>query len=65
LKQPNIDELCRICGKESETIQHNTAVCEQLASTEYVKRHDGEAKVIHQKVAEATELTEDKSPYYS
>ena len=37
--------------------------CEQLASTEYAKRHDGVAKVIHQKLAEAAELIEDKSPY--
>jgi len=63
LKQPDTDELCRRCGKESETIQHITAACEQLAPTEYVKRHDGLAKVIHQKLAEAPELIEDKSPY--
>ena len=36
LKQPDTDELCRRCGKESETIQHITAACEQLAPTEYV-----------------------------
>ena len=62
LKQPNADELCRKCGKESETIQHITAACEQLAPTEYVKRHDG--LVIHQKLAEAADLIVDKSPYY-
>jgi hypothetical protein len=43
LKQPNIVELCKRCGKETETIQHITAACEQLACTEYVKRHDGVA----------------------
>jgi len=64
LKQPNTDELCRRCGKESEMIQHITAACEQLAPTEYVKRHDGVAKVIHQKLAEAAELFEDVSPHY-
>ena len=64
LKQAHTDELCRRCGKESETIQHITAACEQLAPTEYVKRHDGLAKIIHQKLAEAAELIEDKSPYY-
>jgi len=64
LKQPNIDELCRRCGKESETIQHITAACEQLAPTEYLKRHDGLAKIIHQKLAEVSELIEDKIPYY-
>jgi hypothetical protein len=30
----------------------------------YVKRHDGLAKVIHQKLVEAAELIADKSPYY-
>jgi ribosomal protein L37E len=64
LKQPNTDELCRRCGKESETIQHTTAAREQLAPTKYVKRHDGVANVIHQKLAEAAELIADKSPYY-
>jgi len=64
LKQPDTDELRRRCGKDSETIQHITAACEQLAPTEYVKRHDGLAKIIHQKLAEAAELIEDKGPYY-
>jgi len=64
LKQPDTDELCRRCRKESETIQHTTATCEQLAATECVKRHDGLAKIIHQKLAEAAELTDDKIPYY-
>jgi len=44
------------------TIQHIIAACEQLAPTEYVKRHDGLAKIIHQKLAEAAELIDDKSP---
>jgi len=64
LKQPDTDELCRRCGKESKTIQHITAACEQLAATEYVKRCDGLAKIIHQKLAETVELFEDRSPYY-
>ena len=63
LKQPDTDELCR-GGKESETIQHITAACEQLAPTEYVKRYDGLAKITHQKLAEAVKLIDDKSPYY-
>jgi hypothetical protein len=62
LKQPDTDELCRRCGKESETIQHITAACEQLASTEYAKRHDEIANLIHQKLAKAAELIEDRSP---
>ena len=63
LKLPNIDEMSR-CGKESETIQHITAACEQLSPTEYVKRRDGLAKVIHQEPAEAADLIEVKCTYY-
>jgi hypothetical protein len=64
LKQPDTDELCRRCGKESERIRHITAACEQLAPAEFVKRHDGITNVIRQKLVEAAELIEDKSPYY-
>ena len=64
MKQPDAEELCRRCGKESETIQHITAACEQLAPTEYEKRHGGLATTIHQKLAEAAKLIDYKSPYY-
>ena len=64
MEQPDTEELCRRCAKESETIQHIIAACEQLAATEYIKRHGGLAKIIHQKLAEAAELIDDKSPYY-
>jgi hypothetical protein len=64
LKKPDIDELSRRCGKEPKTIQHITATCELLTSAEYVKRHDGVAKVIHRELAESTELIANKSPYY-
>ena len=64
MKQPDTDELYRRCGKESETFQHITAACEQLAPTEYVKRHDGLSKIIHHKLAEGAELIDDKCPYY-
>jgi len=60
LKQPDTEELCRRCEKESETIQHIAAACEQLTPTEYIKRHDGLAKIIYQKLAEAAELVEEK-----
>jgi hypothetical protein len=36
---------------------NNNNACAQLAApTEYVKRHDGVAKVIHQKLAEASQI---------
>ena len=64
LKQPDTDELCGRYGEESETIRHITAACEQLAPAEYVNRHDGLARIIRQKPAEAAELIDDISPYY-
>ena len=36
----------------------------QLAPAEYVKGRDGIAKIIHQKLAEAAQMIDDKSPYY-
>jgi hypothetical protein len=54
--------MCRRCGEEPETVQPITAACEQLALTEYIKRHDEVAEVIHEKLAEAAELIEDKCP---
>jgi len=62
LKQSDTEELCRRCGKESEAIQNITAACEKTNT--YPKRHDGLAKIIHQKLAEKAELIDDKSPYY-
>jgi len=59
--QSDTKKLCRICGKESETIQHITAACEQLKLTDYEERNDGIVKIIHPK--EAAEFIEDKSPY--
>jgi len=64
LKQPDTEEQCRRCGKESETVQHITAACEQLGLTEYVKKHDGQAKIINQTLAEEAKLIDVKSSYY-
>jgi hypothetical protein len=64
LKQPNIDELCGRCGKESKTTQHIIAAYEKLAPTEYLKRRYGLVKITHQKLAEAAKLIEEKCPYY-
>jgi hypothetical protein len=43
-----------------------THYCGMWATTpnEYLKRHDGLAKIIHQKLAEVAELIEEKIPYY-
>jgi hypothetical protein len=40
-------DKCRICGTEGETIEHIISSCTVLAQSEYKKRHDIFAKIIH------------------
>jgi hypothetical protein len=46
----NFDK-CRICGTEGETIEHIISSCTVLAQSEYKKRHDILAKIIHMNLA--------------
>jgi len=48
-----------LCKRIGDNPTHYLS-CDQLAPTEY----DGLAKIIHQKLAEAAELIDDKCPYY-
>lgn len=41
-------EMCRLCGRASESIQHISSGCSVLAARDYVTRHNLVAKVIHQ-----------------
>jgi hypothetical protein len=43
----SIIDKCRICGTEGETIEHIISSCTVLAQSEYKKRHDIFAKIIH------------------
>jgi hypothetical protein len=47
----SIIDKCRICGTEWETIEHIIFSCTVLAQSEYKKRHDILAKIIHMNVA--------------
>ena len=42
-----IDSRCRMCYKESETIDHIISGCEVLAKAEYVDRHNKAAAYLH------------------
>jgi hypothetical protein len=46
-----IIDKCRICGTEGETIEHIISSCTVLAQSEYKKRHDIFAKIIHMNLA--------------
>ena len=41
----NID-LCRLCQKQKETVQHLLTCCKKSASTEYVRQHNNALKVF-------------------
>ena len=55
-------ETCSV--KNEHRVFHNSNNNNNNNNKEYVKRHDGLAKIIHQKLIEAAELIDDKSPHY-
>jgi hypothetical protein len=63
--QSTIDnDKCRICGTEGETIEHIISSCTVLAQSEYKKRHDIFAKIIHMNLAVKFNLLKDTQPHY-
>ena len=44
----NINPLCRMCGKENETLAHKVSSCEKLTQKHYKKwRYDKVAQILH------------------
>jgi hypothetical protein len=60
-----IIDKCRICGTEGETIEHIISSCNVLAQSEYKKRHDIFAKIIHMNLAVKFNLLKNTQPHYS
>jgi hypothetical protein len=61
----SIIDKCRICGTEGETIEHIISSCTVLAQSEYKKRHDIFAKIIHTNLAVKFNLLKNTQPHYS
>jgi hypothetical protein len=61
----SIIDKCRICGTEGETIEHIISSCTVLAQSEYKKRHDMFAKIIHMNLAVKFNLLKNTQPHYS
>ncbi|KAL3274164.1 hypothetical protein HHI36_015578 [Cryptolaemus montrouzieri] len=57
-------DKCRKCHIRSETRQHITSDCEQLANTDYLHRHNHVCNIIHQKLAHKYGLLNTLKPYY-
>jgi hypothetical protein len=61
----SIIDKCRICGTEGETIEHIISSCTVLARSEYKKRHDIFAKIIHMNLGVKFNLLKNTQPHYS
>ena len=55
--------LCRMCGERGETVQHIICECKKIAQSEYKRRHDTVAKLVHWKLCEKHNL-ERKEKWY-
>lgn len=64
LKENMETDKCRLCHKNTETIEHITGSCSVLAYKEYTHRHDNVAKHIHQQLALKHRLVNDYTPYF-
>jgi hypothetical protein len=58
-------DKCKICGTEGETIEHIISSCTVLAQSEYKKRHDIFAKIIHMNLALKFNLLKNTQPHYN
>jgi hypothetical protein len=56
LKQ-GTDDLCRLCHKNKESIDHILTGCEVLAPTSYLKRHNKAASYIHWSICKEHNIT--------
>ncbi|KAL1448229.1 hypothetical protein WDU94_006605 [Cyamophila willieti] len=64
LKQA-VDGKCRLCRNADEHISHILSGCTQLASTEYLARHNKVAAYIHWTISKMYELVFDPPPFYN
>lgn len=63
LKENGVDEKCRKCRQQPETLDHVLNGCPVLTQSRYKYRHDALGKVIHNSLAVKYGL-EDPIPYY-
>ena len=66
-KARNIDvesEMCRLCGKFKESVDHLLSGCEKLAGTEYMKRHNNALMVMATVWGIGKGLLDEKTKWY-
>ncbi|KAL1448319.1 hypothetical protein WDU94_012418 [Cyamophila willieti] len=61
----NVNDMCRLCGQITESIEHLSSGCSVLAPKEYTNRHNLVANVIHQALKNKIHPSTTRSlPYY-
>ncbi|KAL1446790.1 hypothetical protein WDU94_005582 [Cyamophila willieti] len=66
IKDPHTPEdRCRRCGGPGETIDHITSGCPTLAQSDYLKRHNNVAKILHIELLKHHQITQDLPRYYT
>ena len=59
-----VDDKCRRCKGQLETIDHIISGCQNLAQNEYTKRHNNVVNIIHQKILKNCEFPYETGSYY-
>uniref|UniRef100_A0A8D8VCS6 Uncharacterized protein n=1 Tax=Cacopsylla melanoneura TaxID=428564 RepID=A0A8D8VCS6_9HEMI len=64
IMKQSINDLCRLCSKTTESIQHLSSGCSYLAPREYTTRHNLVCGIIHQAIYNSLFSKPSSVPYY-
>ena len=59
-----INDICRVCNREKETIHHIISGCTVLAPTKYLQRHNNLCKYIHELLLRENNIKNKHTPWY-
>lgn len=56
IDKQEVSLLCRMCGKNAESVNHIICECSKPAQTEYKCRHDNGTRIIHWELSKENDL---------
>ena len=59
----SIDSNCRLCKAPEETVSHILTGCPKIAQTEYLKKHNSVAGVIHKNICDVYNIATTKQAW--
>ena len=62
---PEIEIMCRLCGKAAESVGHILAGCSALAQSKYLQRHNAVLKILFFEMLYSLDLIDSVPPWYS